>query len=53
MDDNYGPDYFEWRSHLYQFLARVALKLPVEEATRRFLQPATDTNDETFASLGK
>lgn len=53
LDDNYGPNYFEWRSHLYQFLARVALKLPVDEGTRRFLQPAMATNDETFASLGK
>ncbi len=51
LDDNYGPDYFEWRSHLYRFLARVALKLPVAEGTRRFLQPAMATNDETFASL--
>lgn len=53
LDDNYGPDYFEWRRHLYRFLARVSLMLPVEEGTRRFLQPAMATNDETFASLGE
>ena len=53
LDDTYGPDYFEWRRHLYRFLSRVSLKLPVEEGTRRFLQPAVTTNDETFASLGE
>lgn len=53
LDDTYGPDYFEWRRHLYRLLSRVALKLPVEEGTRRFLQPAMTTNDETFASLGE
>ena len=53
LDDNYGPNYFEWRRYLYQFLARVSLKLPVEEGARRFLQPAMATNDETFASLGE
>lgn len=53
LDDNYGPNYFEWRRYLYQFLARVSLKLPIEEGTRRFLQPAMATNDETFASLGE
>jgi len=52
LDDNYGPDYFEWRRHLYRFLARISLLLPVEEGTRRFLQPAMATNDEAFASLG-
>lgn len=51
LGDHSGPNYFEWRRQLYRFLARVALQLPVEEATRRFLQPATSTNDETFASL--
>lgn len=51
LDDIYGPDYFEWRRHLYRFLSRIALKLPVEEGTRRFLQPAMATNDETFSSL--
>ncbi|PTT19391.1 hypothetical protein DBR12_12400 [Acidovorax sp. HMWF029] len=53
LDDAYGPDYFEWRRHLYQFLSRLALKLPVEESTRRFLLPAITTNDEAFASLGE
>lgn len=53
LDDHYGPNYFEWRRHLYRFLARVSLMLPVEEGTRRFLQPAMATNDETFASLGE
>lgn len=53
LDDNYGPDYFEWRRHLYRFLARISLMLPVEEGTRRFLQPAMATNDEAFASLGE
>jgi hypothetical protein len=52
LDATQGPDYFEWRRHLYRFLARVALKLPVEEGTRRFLQPAMTTNDEAFASFG-
>lgn len=51
--DTYGPDYFEWRRHLYRFLSRIALKLPLEEGTRRFLQPAMATNDDTFASLGE
>lgn len=53
LDDTYGPDYFEWRRHLYRFLAQIALKLSVEEGTRRFLQPAMATNDEAFASLGE
>lgn len=53
LDDNYGPDYFEWRRHLYLFLARVSLKLPMEEGTRRFLQPVIATKDKTFASLGE
>lgn len=53
LNDNYGPDYFEWRRHLYHFLARISLMLPVEEGTRRFLQPAMATNDEAFASLGE
>jgi hypothetical protein len=53
LDDTHGPNYFEWRRHLYRFLARVALKLPVEEGTRRFLQPAMTTNDEAFASFGE
>lgn len=53
LDDNYGPDYFEWRRHLYRFLARISLILPVEESTRRFLQPAMATNDEAFASIGE
>lgn len=53
LDDPYGPDYFKWRRHLYRFLSRVALKLPVEEGSRRFLRPAMTTNDETFASLGE
>ena len=53
LHDNYGPDYFEWRRHLYRFLARISLMLPVEEGTRRFLQPAMATNDEAFASLGE
>ncbi|MDD2609878.1 MAG: hypothetical protein PHX60_09340 [Giesbergeria sp.] len=53
LDDNYGPDYFEWRRHLYRFLARISLLLPVKEATRRFLQPVMATNDEAFASLGE
>lgn len=51
LADSNGPDYFTWRRHLYRFLSRVALKLPAEEGTRRFLQPAMTTNDETFASL--
>lgn len=53
LDDNYGSNYFEWRRYLYQFLARVSLQLPVEEGTRRFLQPAMATNDEIFASLSE
>lgn len=53
LDDNYGPDYFEWRRHLFRFLARISLMLPVDEGTRRFLQPAMATNDEAFASLGE
>ncbi|PUE27902.1 hypothetical protein B9Z39_09175 [Limnohabitans sp. JirII-29] len=53
LDDHYGPDYFEWRRHLYRFLARISLMLPVEEGARRFLQPAMAANDEAFASLGE
>lgn len=53
LDDTHGPNYFEWRRHLYRFLSRVALKLPVEEGTRRFLQPAMTANDEAFASVGE
>ena len=53
LDDPYGQYNFEWRLHLYRFLARVALRLPVGESTRRFLEPTMGTNDETFASLGK
>lgn len=49
----HGPDYFGWRRYFFRFLSRVALKLAVEEGTRRFLQPALATNDETFASLGE
>jgi hypothetical protein len=48
LDDN-----FDWRRHLYRFLARISLLLPVEEGTRRFLQPAMATNDEAFASFGE
>ncbi|WP_057267415.1 ATP-binding protein [Acidovorax sp. Root219] len=53
LDDTYGPDYFEWRRHLYRFLSQIALRVPIEEGTRRFLEPAMATNDETFASLGE
>lgn len=53
LEDNYGPDYFTWHRHLYRFLARISLKLPVEEGTRRFLQPALAINDEAFASIGE
>lgn len=53
LDDTHGPDYFKWRRHLYRFLSRIALKLPVEEGIRRFLQPAMTTNDETFPSFGE
>jgi hypothetical protein len=52
IDDTYSSNYFEWCSHLYRFLPQVALKLPVEESTRRFLKPITTSNDKTFASLG-
>jgi hypothetical protein len=52
LDDTGGSNYFEWCSHLYRFLPRVALKLPVEEGTRRFLKPVMTSNDKTFASLG-
>lgn len=51
LDDNYGPDYFEWRRHLYHFLARLSLMLPAEDGTRRFLQPAMATHDEACFSL--
>lgn len=51
LDDNSGPDYFKWRRQIYGFLARISLMLPVEESTRRFLQPALATNDEAFSSL--
>jgi len=51
--ETHGPDYFGWRRYLFRFLSRIALELTVEEGTRRFLQPALTTNDETFASLGE
>lgn len=51
IDDNYAFNNFEWCHYLYQFLARVSLKLSVEEGTRRFLEPAMSVNDETFANL--
>ena len=51
LDDYNSPDYFEWRSHLYRFLARISLMLPVDESEARFLQPVMATNDEAFTSL--
>jgi hypothetical protein len=48
-----GLSYFEWRRNLYRFLSRVALKLPVEEGKRRFLQPVMSTDDKTFASFAE
>lgn len=51
IDTNYATNKFEWCCHLYQFLARVSLKLSVEEVTRRFLQPVMITNDEAFSNL--
>lgn len=51
LEDNYGSNYFEWRRHLYHFLARLSLMLPAEEGTRRFLQPAMATYDEACFSL--
>jgi len=53
LDDNYGPDYFEWRCNLFRFLARISLMLPVDEGKRRFLRPAMAANDEAFASFGE
>lgn len=53
LGDASGPSHFDWYRHLYQFLSRLVLKLPLEEGTRRFLQPALDSNDETFASIGE
>jgi hypothetical protein len=40
LDDQYGPNYCEWQRRLYRFLAKVSLRLPVSESTRRFLEPA-------------
>lgn len=51
LDDNYATSNFEWCHYLYQFLARVSLKLPVEEGFRRFLQPVMTANDEAFSDL--
>lgn len=51
LDDHYASNNFEWCHYLYQFLARVSLKLSAEEGTQRFLQPVMNTNDETFADL--
>lgn len=51
LDDNYATSNYEWRHHLYQFLARVSLKLSVEEGVRRFLQPVMTANDEAFSDL--
>lgn len=51
LDDSYATSNFEWRHHLYRFLARLSLKLSVEEGTRRFLQPVMAANDEAFSDL--
>ncbi|GLS15818.1 hypothetical protein GCM10007935_32550 [Hydrogenophaga electricum] len=51
FEDDYATNNFEWCHYLYQFLARVSLKVSLEEGTRRFLQPVMTTNDEAFANL--
>jgi hypothetical protein len=49
--DQPGRELFEWRSHLYGLLARVALHMDSDEAQRRFLEPVFPLDDETAASL--
>lgn len=53
LDDQYRPNYYEWQRRLYRFLARVSLRLPTAESTRRFLVPAMETDDETFGALAE
>ena len=49
--DHPGRELFEWRSHLYGLLGRVALHMDSDEARRRFLEPVFPLDDETAASL--
>jgi hypothetical protein len=44
---------YEWRRHLYRFLAGVSLHLEPKESARRFVEPAGGTDDETFGSLAE
>ncbi len=44
---------YEWKRSLFQFLAKVSLLLPTEEADRRFLQKAAAADDETYCELAE
>jgi len=46
-----STELYEWRRELYQFLARVSLHLDPKESFRRFVEPAANTDDDTFGSL--
>jgi hypothetical protein len=49
--DHQESELIEWPSHLYRFLARVALQMDPDEASRRFLEPVFALDDEVAASL--
>lgn len=46
-----SSELFEWRRVLFRFLGQLSLHLGVEESGRRFVAPATATDDKTFTSL--
>lgn len=46
-------DMYEWRRHLYRFLAQVAIYLDPTEAVSRFITPIVRADDEVFESLAE
>jgi hypothetical protein len=48
-----STELFEWRRVLFRFLADVSLYLEPADSARRFLEPAANTDDETFGSLAE
>ncbi|HWW04169.1 hypothetical protein [Collimonas sp.] len=51
--DSGASNLYEWQRELYRFLAQVSLHLEPEEGFRRFIEPATRADDETFGSLAE